>query len=88
MNLDKPVTMKEHELKIVYEELKKANWNQILASEKLGICARSIRNKVKELRKMGVMVPRCAYKHYRLKIHPEEDLDDGSYFTRPDTRSE
>ncbi|HLA63018.1 MAG TPA: helix-turn-helix domain-containing protein, partial [Rhodothermales bacterium] len=49
------LTLAEIERRMIYRALREANSNQEKAAEALGICARTIRNKVKRYREEGLL---------------------------------
>ncbi|MFQ5822913.1 MAG: sigma-54-dependent transcriptional regulator [bacterium] len=49
------LTLKEMEKKLILQTLKEQNWNRTWASEKLGISVRTLRNKLREYKKEGLL---------------------------------
>jgi two-component system response regulator FlrC len=50
-------SVKEMEMKLILDALKSMNGNRTRAASVLGITARTLRNKIKEYRELGLAVP-------------------------------
>jgi two-component system response regulator FlrC len=55
------VSVKEMETKLVIDALKACNGNRTKAASLLGITVRTLRNKIKEYRAIGIDIPERRY---------------------------
>jgi len=53
-------SLEDHEKTIILEALEFYCWNRSHTAEGLGITVRTVRNKIKQYRGLGIHIPECA----------------------------